>query len=147
MRSFLLLFILVIAFPACAGFEIAGTIEFVESWPQHTELDLDELRDASVVWPGLAAAASKRIDMAGFYFSRKGDGDDSYGPESAPDLLLPFLDAVTTATDRGVAVRTTADSKFMKNYPVVPGLLGDLPGAETRVFDVGAAWGGVLHAM
>jgi len=146
MRSFLLLFILVITFPACAGFEIAGTIEFVESWPQHTELDLDELRDASVVWPGLAAAATKRIDMAGFYFSRKGDGDDSYGPETAPDLLLPFLDAVTTAADRGVAVRTTADSKFMENYPVVPGLLGDLPGAETRVFDVGAAWGGVLHA-
>jgi phosphatidylserine/phosphatidylglycerophosphate/cardiolipin synthase-like enzyme len=146
MRPFLLLLALMVALPACAGDPPAGSIEFVESWPQHTELDHPDLRDAPDVWPELAAAAQSRIDLAGFYFSRKGDGDDSYGPDSAPDLLLPFLDAVTAAAGRGVAVRTTADSKFMKNYPVVPGLLGDLDGAETRVFDVGAAWGGVLHA-
>jgi phosphatidylserine/phosphatidylglycerophosphate/cardiolipin synthase-like enzyme len=146
MRSVPLLFVLLLALPACAGDPPAGTIEFVESWPQHTELDLPGLRDAADVWPGLAAAAESRIDLSGFYFSRKGDGDDAYGPDSAPDHLVPFLDEVAAAAGRGVAVRTTADGKFMATYPTAPEWLGGLPGAEMRVFDVGAAWGGVLHA-
>ena len=127
--------------------ESTGTIEFVESWPQHTELDLPDLRDASVVWPEVFGSAAQRIDLAGFYFSRKGDGDDSYGPDSAPDLFLPVLDAISAAAGRGVTVRTLADAKFNKTYPDVPTLLNDLPGSETRILDCREAWGGsVLHA-
>jgi phosphatidylserine/phosphatidylglycerophosphate/cardiolipin synthase-like enzyme len=146
MRPVLLLICLLFAVTACAGDPPGGTIEFVESWPQHTPLDHPDLRDAADVWPELANAALSRIDLAGFYFSRKGDGDDAYGPDSAPDRLVPFLDAVAAAAGRGVAVRTTADAKFMQTYPTAPEWLGALPGAAMRVFDVGAAWGGVLHA-
>ena len=127
--------------------EVPGTIEFVESWPQHTVLDLPGLRDASDVWPEILGAATDRIDLAGFYFSRKGDGNDSYGPEAAPDLLLPVLEAVAAAAGRGIRVRTLADAKFNKTYSDVPLWLDGLPGAETRIFEVPKAWGGgVLHA-
>ncbi|MBE0565493.1 MAG: hypothetical protein IH621_06045, partial [Krumholzibacteria bacterium] len=122
-----------------------GTIEFVESWPQHTDLDLPGLRDAAAVWPEVLGKAG-RIDLAGFYFSRKGDGSDAYGPDSAPDLLLPVLDAVAAAAGRGARVRCLADAKFARNYPDAPAWLGGLPGAETRLWDAGADFGGVLHA-
>lgn len=126
----------------------AGTVEFVESWPQHTELDLADLRDAPDVWVETLGSAERRIDLAGFYFSRKDDGDDSYGPDSAPDLFLPVLAAIEDAAARGVQVRTLADAKFNKTYPDVPKLLGELPGAETRIFDLAASFSGsgVLHA-
>ncbi len=128
--------------------EKVGTLEFVESWPQETMLDLPELRDAPGVWPEVLGSARTSIDLAGFYFSRKGDGDDSYGPPSAPDLFLPVLQAVTKSAERGVHVRTLADAKFYKTYPTVPGLLNELPGAEMRIFDAGEVFGGggVLHA-
>lgn len=124
----------------------AGTVEFVESWPQHTELDSPALRDAADVWPALMAGATERIDLAGFYFSRKGDGEDAYGPDTAPDLLRPVLEGVAAAAGRGVAVRCLADAKFAANYAEVPAWLDGLAGAETRIYDVGALWGGVLHA-
>jgi phosphatidylserine/phosphatidylglycerophosphate/cardiolipin synthase-like enzyme len=151
MRLGLFLFaLLLLALPALAGGsgdEPVGTIEFIESWPQHTELDLPDLRDASEVWPLVLGSARESIDLAGFYFSRKGDGDDSYGPDSAPDLFRPVLGAVSASAARGVAVRTVADAKFNKTYPDVPVWLGDLPGAETRILDLSAAYGGgVLHA-
>ena len=134
-----------VVLPAAAA-EPVGTVEFVESWPQHTALDLADLRDAPRVWPEVLAAARLRIDLAGFYFSRKGDGKDAYGPESAPDLLAPALAAVAGAAERGVAVRCLADGKFAANYPEVPAWLGALPGAEARTWDVAADFGGVLHA-
>lgn len=136
--------LLLAAAPAAAG-EGPGTVTFAESWPEHTDLDLPSIADAPGLWRETMAAAG-RIDLAGFYFSRKGDGSDAYGPDSAPDLLVPVLDAVATAAGRGARVRCLADAKFNRNYPDVPAWLGALPGAETRIWDVGAAWGGVLHA-
>jgi HKD family nuclease len=131
--------------PTAAPAQSPGTIEFVESWPEHTNLDLPELRDAPDVWREVLGGAG-RIDLAGFYFSRKGDGGDAYGPDSAPDLLAPVLDAVAAAAGRGAPVRCLADAKFNRTYPDVPAWLGELPGGETRIWDVGRAWGGVLHA-
>lgn len=128
--------------------EVVGSVTFVESWPQHTDLDLPELPDASTVWPATLAAAQHRIELAGFYFSRKGDGEDAYGPATAPDLLLPVLDALEAAAERGVTVHLLADAKFARNYPAVPAWTAALPGAESRVIDLAGAWdgGGVLHA-
>ena len=147
MRLFIPFLIVLAAASAAAGAEEpVGTLEFVESWPQHTVLDLPDLRDASVVWPEVLGSALESIDLAGFYFSRKGDGEDSSGPDSAPDLLLPVLDAVAAATGCGVKVRTLADAKFNKTYPDVPAWLGALPDAETRILDLQEATGGVLHA-
>ncbi len=145
MRPALIVVLLLGLATAAGAAEPVGTIEFVESWPQHTELDLPGLRDAPLVWTEVLGAA-RRIDLAGFYFSRKGDGSDSYGPDSAPDRLQPVLDAVAAAAGRGAVVRCLADAKFARNYPDVPAWLGALPGAETRLWDVGASFGGVLHA-
>ncbi|MBU8869932.1 MAG: hypothetical protein KOO60_03545 [Gemmatimonadales bacterium] len=133
--------------PKDPGGGSTGTIVFVESWPQHTALDLPDLNDASKVWPEILGSASDQILLAGFYFSRKGDGKDSYGPDSAPDLFLPTLEAVSVAAHSGVKVRTLADAKFNRTYPEVPVWLGDLPGAETRILDMAQIpGGGVLHA-
>jgi phosphatidylserine/phosphatidylglycerophosphate/cardiolipin synthase-like enzyme len=126
--------------------ETPGTFTLVESWPQHTKLDLPGIPDAPDVWGQVIGKAATRLDLAGFYFSRKGDGKDAGGPASAPDLLLPVLAQVEAAAGRGVAVRLLADAKFERTYPDVPAWAGTLPGAASRLFDVGAAWGGVLHA-
>jgi len=123
-----------------------GAVEFVESWPEHTPYDLPDLRDAADVWAEVLGGAETRIDLAGFYFSRKGDGRDAGGPDSAPDLLLPVLERIAEAAGRGVAVRCLADARFAENYAEVPTWLGGLDGAETRIFDVQPHWGGVLHA-
>ncbi len=128
-----------------AAADAPGTIEFVESWPQGTVLDLPQLRDAPTVWPEVLGAAH-RIDLAGFYFSRKGDGKDSDGPAGAPDLLLPTLDAIAKAAQAGAPVRCLADAGFARTYPDVPAWIGALPGAETRLWDERADFGGVLHA-
>ncbi len=133
------------AVPAAAA-DKPGTFTLVESWPQHTQLDLPDIPDAPAVWAQVIGSASGRVDLAGFYFSRKGDGKDAGGPESAPDLLLPVLEQVEAAARRGVSVRLLADAKFERTYPDVPAWVGTLPGAASRLFDVGAAWGGVLHA-
>ena len=122
-----------------------GSIAFVESWPQHTAFDLPALRDAPDVWPEVLGAHD-RLDLAGFYFSRKGDGDDAYGPDAAPDLLLPALEAVAAAAARGGPVRCLADAKFARTYPAVPAWIDGLDHAETRIWDAGAVFGGVLHA-
>jgi len=127
--------------------EDVGTIEFVESWPQETALDLADLRDAPDVWIEALAAATARVDVASFYFSRKGDGKDAYGPDEAPDLLVPVLTELVRAAERGVDVRLLADGKFIKNYPAVPEWIDGIDGAETRIFDMGTVCGsGVLHA-
>ena len=129
--------------PAAGG---PRTYTLVESWPEHTVLDLPSVPDAPDVWVAAIAGAARRVDLAGFYFSRKGDGTDAPGPESAPDRLLPVLGALEDAAGRGVAVRLLADAKFARTYPEVPAWAGTLPGAQSRRLDVGRTWGGVLHA-
>ena len=133
------------AAPAPAA-DTPGTFTLVESWPEHTALDLPQIPDAPDVWARTIGGARTRVDLAGFYFSRKGDGKDAAGPDSARDLLLPVLAQVEAAARRGVTVRLLADAKFADTYPAVPAWAATLPGAVSRRFDVGAQWGGVLHA-
>ncbi len=147
------IFQLIIGAIACAGFvsaataaKLPGTYKLVESWPEHTVLDLPQIPDAPVVWAREISGATSRLDIAGFYFSRKGDGKDAAGPDSAPDLLLPVVSQVEAAAKRGVPVRLLADAKFARTYPELPAWAGTLPGAFSRQLDAGAAWGGVLHA-
>jgi phosphatidylserine/phosphatidylglycerophosphate/cardiolipin synthase-like enzyme len=135
--------VLVSAAPAA---DKPGTFTLVESWPEHTALDLPQIPDAPAVWAREMGGATTRLDLAGFYFSRKGDGKDAGGPESAPDLLLPVVAQVEAAAGRGVPVRLLADAKFERTYPALPAWAGTLPGAQSRLLDAGAAWGGVLHA-
>lgn len=132
--------------PAAAGAPASGSWTLVESWPQHTALDLPGIPDAPEVWAREMGGARSRLDLAGFYFSRKGDGKDAEGPAGAPDLLLPVLGQVEQAAGRGVAVRLLADAKFAKNYAQVPAWAATLPGAASRQLDLSNSWGGVLHA-
>lgn len=134
------------AVPAAPAGAAAGTFTLVESWPQHTDLDLPGIPDAPAVWRREMGGAGTRLDLAGFYFSRKGDGKDAGGPDGAPDLLVPVLEQVEAAARRGVAVRLLADAKFAKNYAEVPAWAATLPGAASRQLDLSSSWGGVLHA-
>lgn len=134
------------AVPAAPAEATAGTFTLVESWPQHTDLDLPGIPDAPAVWRREMGGAGARLDLAGFYFSRKGDGKDAGGPDGAPDLLVPVLEQVEAAARRGVAVRLLADAKFAKNYAEVPAWAATLPGAASRQLDLSGSWGGVLHA-
>ncbi|MDX2472497.1 MAG: phospholipase D-like domain-containing protein, partial [Candidatus Krumholzibacteria bacterium] len=138
------LVILITALTACAG--TTGTVQFVESVPAETTLDLPELAEAADVWPSAIAAARHTIQVASFYYSRIGDGQDASAPEGTPDRLIPALDALSAAAARGVKVQLLADSKFLKTYPEVPALFGALAGAETRILDAATMWDGVLHA-
>ncbi|MCB1183316.1 hypothetical protein KDM41_07770 [bacterium] len=132
--------------PGVAGAVEPGTISFVESFPAGTALDLPDLEEAAVVWPRVIDAADARVRVASFYFSRIGDGRDAAPPAGLTDRLLPSLAALRAAAGRGVKVQLIADSKFMDNYPEVPGEIGALDGAETRILDGGRLWGGIQHA-
>jgi len=123
-----------------------GSVYFAESVPAETDLDLPDVEQAYAVWPRVIAGAQHSISVASFYYSRIGDGQDTAAPEGTPDRLLPSITALGDAARRGVQVRLLADAKFMKKYPEVPLLVGDTPGAETRIIDASPLWGGILHA-
>jgi phosphatidylserine/phosphatidylglycerophosphate/cardiolipin synthase-like enzyme len=131
---------------ACAAEEEAGTVRFLESFPRETALDLADLEEAAVVWPRIIKETQHRFRVASFYFSRLGDGQDAGAPEETPDRLAPVLDDLAAAAGRGVRVQLLADGKFAETYPEVPAWFDTLPGAEVRILDAGAHWGGVMHA-
>ena len=131
---------------ACRAQEEVGTVRFIESWPAETSLDLPDLEDAAVVWPRIIAATGASFRVASFYYSRSGDGKDADAPDGTPDRLVPVLDGLAAAAARGVDVRMLADSKFLATYPEVPAWMNTVAGAESRTFDAGAHFGGVLHA-
>jgi phosphatidylserine/phosphatidylglycerophosphate/cardiolipin synthase-like enzyme len=131
---------------ACAVDQEIGTIQFVESYPRETPLDLEDLAEAAPVWRRVIRETQHRFRVASFYYSRSGDGQDAAAPPGAPDRLGPILDELAAAAARGVGVQLLADGKFAKTYPEVPAWLGTVPGAEVRILDAEAYWGGVMHA-
>jgi phosphatidylserine/phosphatidylglycerophosphate/cardiolipin synthase-like enzyme len=130
----------------CSDAEEIGTVQFVESYPAGTPLDLADLEEAAIVWPRVIDSANHSFRLASFYFSRIGDGQDAGAPPDTPDLMAPILDKLATAAGRGVHVQLLADGKFHKTYPDVPDWLGTVDGAESRILDADGHWGGVLHA-
>jgi len=130
----------------CSEAEEIGSVQFVESYPAETSLDLADLEEAAIVWPRVIDSANHRFRVASFYYSCIGDGQDAGAPPDTPDFLAPILDKLATAAERGVQVQLLADGKFHETYPEVPDRLGAVDGAEARILDAGAHWGGVLHA-
>ncbi|MCK9996695.1 MAG: hypothetical protein KAH56_10515, partial [Candidatus Krumholzibacteria bacterium] len=130
----------------CSDAEVIGTVQFVESYPAGTPLDLADLEEAAIVWPRVIESTSHRFRVASFYYSRIGDGQDADAPADTPDLMAPILDKLAAAAERGVQVQLLADGKFHKTYPDVPDWIGTVDGAESRTLDAEAHWGGVLHA-
>ena len=124
-----------------------GTIRFLESYPEGTELDMPGFAPAWQTWPQVLAAAEHSVDVASFYFSRLGDGKDQVEARGVPDRLLPSLAELPLAGERGCRVRVLGDSKFYKTYPQVLDELGAAPGVESRHIDCKPFWGGgVMHA-
>ena len=137
---------LMIFLAGCSVAEEIGTVQFVESVPAETPLDLADLEEASVVWPRVIEQATDRFRVASFYYSRIGDGEDAGAPEGTPDFMAPILEGLAAAAGNGLKVQMMADSKFRKTYPEVPAWFSTLPGAESRILDADGHWGGVLHA-
>ena len=125
---------------------VVGTLKFVESYPEETDLDLPDFPEAATVWPEELSKAQKSIDVASFYFSRIGDGEDASAPSGVSDRLVDSAEAIALATEKNVQVRILGDSKFQKTYPELLQWFGDIESVESRTFDVGSHWGGVLHA-
>ena len=123
-----------------------GTLEFIESYPLETDLDAPDLPEAADRWPRILARARRTVDIASFYFSRQGDGRDASAPPGAPDPLVPVLQAVTDAADRGCRVRVLGDGKFQQTYPEVLRKLQTRDGIDVAVLDAERLWDGVLHA-
>ena len=125
---------------------IVGTLEFLESYPEETGLNLPEFSEASQIWPVVLGQAEKSIDVASFYFSRSGDGMDSPPPAGLVDHLLISMDAMAMAAGNGVQVRVLGDASFQKTYPEALAFLDAVEGVESRVIDMKSLWGGVMHA-
>lgn len=123
-----------------------GTLKFLESFPEETVLNDPDFPEAYLVWPQVLGTARKSIDVASFYFSRMGDGQDAQGPDGVVDRLVTSTRALATAANHGVEVRVLGDAKFQKNYPEVLAWIDGLDGAQSRVLNAGPLWGGVLHA-
>lgn len=114
-----------------------GAVEVVESVPAGTAYDLPQLRNAPDVWLDMIGRARQSLDIETFYFS-----DDPAGPDPLDDVLA----AVEAAARRGVLVRAIADRRMNSTYPEICARLGAWPGAECRLLDARALWGGVQHA-
>jgi phosphatidylserine/phosphatidylglycerophosphate/cardiolipin synthase-like enzyme len=126
--------------------QVVGTLEFLESYPEETELDLPEFDEACQVWPVLLGQAEQSIDVASFYFSRSGDGSDSQTPAGLTDCLVTSINALVRAAGNGRQVRVLGDAKFQKTYPEALAMLDETEGVESRVVDLESHWGGVMHA-
>ena len=132
--------------PAAGRDADLGTLEFIESHPLETDLDSPDLAEAAERWPQLLAGVQRAVDIASFYFSRQGDGRDASAPPGAPDPLVPVLQAVTDAADRGCRVRILGDGKFQQTYPEVLRELQGRDNIAVGVLDADRLWDGVLHA-
>ena len=137
---------LLVCLAGCAAAEETGTVQFVESFPAETPLDLADLEEAADVWPRVSEQATDRFRVASFYYSRIGDGEDAGAPAGTPDYMAPILEGLAGAAGNSVRVQMLADGKFQKTYPEVPDWFSTLPGAESRILDADGHWGGVLHA-
>ncbi len=125
---------------------VVGTLKFLESYPEETDFNLSDFPEASTAWPRELAKAQKSIDVASFYFSRIGDGQDASAPDGVVDRLIISTDTIARSAENGVLVRILGDSKFQKTYPELLQWFDEIEGIESRTIDVGNQWGGVLHA-
>jgi phosphatidylserine/phosphatidylglycerophosphate/cardiolipin synthase-like enzyme len=124
-----------------------GTIRFLESYPEGTDLDMPEFAPAAREWARVLAGAEQSIDVASFYFSRLGDGKDKVNAPGVEDQLRPVLAELARAGARGCRVRVLGDSKFYKTYPEVLDEMNSTAGLESRHIDCKKLWGGgVMHA-
>ncbi len=123
-----------------------GSLEFLESVPEGTNFDLPAFPEAHSTWPHIFSDAEKSIDVASFYFSRQGDGEDAATPAGIDDLLGESLQGLKSAAQRGCQVQVLGDEKFFSTYPQIISRLDGWPGVSATTLNAGRLWDGVLHA-
>ena len=123
-----------------------GTLRFLESVPEETDLNEPDLDQAYEIWPQLIGQARESVNVASFYFSRQGDGKDAYSPAGVVDQMAPIIQELPRAGGRGCQVRVLGDGKFFDTYPEALTWLDEQPGVTARHIDAGGHWGGVMHA-
>ncbi|MEY3015285.1 MAG: hypothetical protein RIT45_4020, partial [Pseudomonadota bacterium] len=106
------------------------------SVPEATPYALPEAANAGEVWRVMAEGAREQIELLHFY------GVDK---EAGGTALRRFLDSLAAAAERGVRVRAVFDAGFARRYPLLPKAIAALPGAEVRLIDAKAHYGGVQH--
>lgn len=135
-----------VTIPSVGFLDEVGTLEYLESIPEETNLDLPEFSEAYSEWPQVFARAKKSIDVASFYFSRQGDGEDAAAPAGIPDVLGESLQGLRIAAERGCQVQVLGDEKFFSTYPQVISRLDGWPGVDAKILNASRLWDGVLHA-
>ncbi len=111
------------------------TLEFVESVPVETTLDLPEIRNTYDVWKELIGQARVSLEIETFYISTETGA-----------ALTEILDLIPKVARQGVRVRIISDLKFYKTYPEPLNSLGKSPNIEVRIIDFDKIAGGVMHA-
>jgi phosphatidylserine/phosphatidylglycerophosphate/cardiolipin synthase-like enzyme len=142
----LLLIAAILLTSAALAAEETGTLQFLESVPEESVLDLPDLDQAWEVWSQVLGNATESVAVASFYFSRQGDGKDAGSPPGVADRLAPLIDSLPGLGQRGVKVRVLGDGKFFKTYPEALTWLDGQKDVTARHIDAGGLWGGVMHA-
>jgi phosphatidylserine/phosphatidylglycerophosphate/cardiolipin synthase-like enzyme len=116
--------------PAPADFEL------VLSAPVETTLERSDLRSPRQVWPELIDSATARIDLAEFYVANE-EGES----------LVPVLDALKRAGERGVRIRMLLEKKMESSSKSAFDALKAIPHLELRIIDLSRmSPDGILHA-
>jgi phosphatidylserine/phosphatidylglycerophosphate/cardiolipin synthase-like enzyme len=110
-------------------------VELVESIPVETDLDDPNIRNTQQVWLELIKNAKESIDIEQFYISNE-----------KGKALVPVIEALERAADRGVIIRLIADSKFYKIYPETIDRWKNNKGFRVRIIDFEKIAGGVQHS-
>lgn len=112
------------------------SLEVVESAPQGTSLENQDIRNTAVVWEELIEQAEETIDIETFYMIKY-----TYGP------LVSVYNAIEDAAARGVKVRILIDANEYEDDGVRRQIdhFNSLPNIETRTLDIQALGGDYLH--
>ena len=119
------------------GAKVAGLpdIEFVETAPVETTLDIPGIRNTHEVWMQMIKGARSTLDIETFYFSSE-----------AGEPLEDIIDTIIDMSKRGAKVRIIADADFHKTHPEPLDSLDKEKNISVRFIDMEKLSGGVMHA-
>ncbi|HMT11334.1 MAG TPA: phospholipase D-like domain-containing protein [Ignavibacteria bacterium] len=127
--------IVLLMFSSTALFSQVNNIELVESIPVETTLDNPDIRNTLEVWLEMINSAQKTLDIEQFYISNeKGEPLDT------------VLNAIITASKRGVIVRVIIDAGMYQTYPETADELDKYDNIEVRKIDFKGLTGGIQHS-
>ncbi len=109
-------------------------VKLIETAPQGSLLDLDEVENALEILPDLFKSAQKTIDIAAFYMLH-------YKGYSKGTVVEQLYDGIKRASKRGVEVRILLDYRtFAENegylYKQTPQNLAQLPNIKVKLIDL-----------